>query len=221
MNNIFISPLLISLQVTLIGGSIAIICAIFWAYIMYKYDFRFKFLLEIIFLLPIVLPPSVIGFLILMMVGVNSPLYPLVEFIFGQNIIFTKIAAIIAAAIVAFPIMYQASKIAFNHIDDDIISAAMLDQASQLQIFKLIILPLSKYALVSGMVLAYARAFGEFGASLMVAGNIPGKTQTLPIAIYNAMAINDRTTAAIYVAIMLFCSISFLLLTKSLANKEY
>ncbi len=217
MNNQFINPLITSLQIASIAGLIAIITGTLVAYLMYRYRFKGQFILEIIFLLPIVLPPSVIGFLLLVSVGVNSPLYPIVELIFGHSIIFTPTAAIIAASIVAFPIMYQAAKIAFTNIDREIIEAAKLDQASDPQIFNQIIIPLSIPALLSGAILSFARAFGEFGATLMVAGNIPGKTQTLPIAIYNAMALNDRHTAGIYVGIMITTSILFLLITRKLA----
>ncbi len=220
MSNQFISPLLVSLQIALIAGVIAITIGIICAYYMNKYTFKAQFILEIFFLLPIVLPPSVIGFLLLVSVGVNSPIYPLVEIIFGQNVIFTKTAAILAASIVAFPIMYQAAKIAFENIDNEVVEAARLDQATSSQIFWQIILPLSKPALLSGAILSFARAFGEFGATLMVAGNIPGKTQTLPIAIYNAMALNDRHLAGIYVGIMISTSVLFLVLTKKLANKK-
>ncbi len=220
MNNQFINPLITSLQIASIAGLIAIIMGTLVAYLMYRYRFKGQFILEIIFLLPIILPPSVIGFLLLVSVGVNSPLYPIVELIFGHSIIFTPTAAIIAASIVAFPIMYQAAKIAFANIDREIIEAAKLDQASDPQIFNQIIIPLSIPALLSGAILSFARAFGEFGATLMVAGNIPGKTQTLPIAIYNAMALNDRHTAGIYVGIMITTSVLFLLITRKLAKNN-
>ncbi len=220
MNNQFINPLITSLQIASIAGLIAIIMGTLVAYLMYRYRFKGQFILEIIFLLPIVLPPSVIGYLLLVSVGVNSPLYPIVELIFGHSIIFTPTAAIIAASIVAFPIMYQAAKIAFANIDREIIEAAKLDQASDPQIFNQIIIPLSIPALLSGAILSFARAFGEFGATLMVSGNIPGKTQTLPIAIYNAMALNDRHTAGIYVGIMITTSVLFLLITRKLAKNN-
>lgn len=217
--NKFISPFLISVQVALIAGIIAIFCGTIVAYFMNKYQFKGKFFLELVFLLPIVLPPSVIGFILLLTIGANSPLYPVVILLFGHSIIFTKTAAIIAASIVAFPIMYQAAKIAFKQIDPHVIEAAILDKANNREIFTQIILPLSKFALGSGAVLAFARAFGEFGATLMIAGNIPGKTQTLPIAIYMAMSVNDRSLAGVYVLIMLITSFIFIYFT-SILNKK-
>lgn len=218
--NKFISPLIVSLEVAFVAGIMAIILGTIAGYFMNKKNFRGKFFLELLFLLPIVLPPSVIGFLLLIGIGVNSPLYPLIELVFGHTIMFTKSAAMIASSIVAFPIMYQAAKIAFNNIDDSIVEAGMLDRATSLQIIRYIIFPLSKYALASGAVLATARAFGEFGATLMVAGNIPGKTQTLPIAIYMAMSVNNRSLALAYVMIMIVTSVVFLLLTKHLGERN-
>ncbi len=219
MNNDFISPLVTSLHIASIAGIIATLSGTFVAYLMYRFKFKGQFLLEIIFLLPIVLPPSVIGFLLLIGIGVNSPLYPLITFIFGHSIIFTPTAAIIAASVVAFPIMYQAASIAFSNIDQDLIKAAKLDHATNGQILFQIIIPLSVASLLSGAILSFARAFGEFGATLMVAGNIAGKTQTLPITIYNAMALNDRATAGIYVLIMITTSVLFLLLTNKIIKK--
>lgn len=218
--NKFLSPFLVSVQVAFFAGIIAIVLGTIAGYVMYKRSFRGKFLLEIIFLLPIVLPPSVIGFLLLMGVGSNSPLYPLIEAIFGHTIIFTKTVAILASSIVAFPIMYQAAKIAFSNIDHNVVEAGMLDRANSLEIIRYLIFPMAKYGLASGAVLATARAFGEFGATLMVAGNIPGKTQTLPIAIYMAMSVNDRTLAGIYVLIMIITSVIFLVLTKRLGQEQ-
>lgn len=213
MNSLIIDPLLVSLQVAFIAGIIAIVSGVAIAYVMSNSHFRFKGVIELLLLLPIVLPPSVIGFLLLISIGSSSPIYPLIETIFGHSIIFTKTAAVIASSIVAFPIMYQGAKIAFNNIDKDIIEAAMLDKANKFEIFSLIILPLSKFGLATGATLAFARAFGEFGATMMVAGNIPGKTQTLPIAIYMAMSVNDRTLAGMYVIIMLITSVCFLMIT--------
>ncbi len=218
--NSFLSPLLISLQVASIAGLIAMVLGTFTAYFMSNREFKGKFALEILFLLPVVLPPSVIGFLILVVLGTSSPLYPIIMSIFNHSLIFTKSAAVIAATIVAFPIMYQSAKIAFSQIDEDVISAAIMDQASEKQRFFEIILPLAKNALISGGILTFARAFGEFGATLMVAGNIAGKTQTLPIAIYSAMAVNDMALASKYVLIMISISILFLYLTRKLAAKE-
>lgn len=220
MDNQIIDPLVVSLQVATISGLIAIVSGTMGAYFMSKHSFKLKPVCELIFLLPIVLPPSVIGFILLITIGSSSPLYPLIEIIFGHSIIFTKTAAVIASSIVAFPIMYQGAKITFNNIDENIIEAATLDKASNLEIFNLIILPLSKFGLATGATLAFARAFGEFGATMMVAGNIPGKTQTLPIAIYMAMSINDRSLAVIYVAMMLITSITFLTITSIIQRKQ-
>ncbi|MFV0246690.1 MAG: molybdate ABC transporter permease subunit [Mycoplasmatales bacterium] len=218
MNNIF-DPLFISLQITLFASIFATILGISIAYFMTNYNFKFKFVLEILFLLPIVLPPSVIGYLLLISVGNNSPIYNIIILIFGHSIIFTKVAAILSSTIVAFPIIYQASKIGFNNVNKDLKEVAVLENASNFTIFKKITLPLSKFAIISGITLGTARAFGEFGATLMVAGNIPGKTQTLPIAIYMAMSQNDMQLANIYVLTMITISIIFLIIIHFINKK--
>lgn len=218
MNNIF-DPLFISLQITLFASIFATILGISIAYFMTNYNFKFKFVLEILFLLPIVLPPSVIGYLLLISVGNNSPIYNIIILIFGHSIIFTKVAAILSSTIVAFPIIYQASKIGFNNVNKDLKEVAVLENASNFTIFKKITLPLSKFAIISGITLGTARAFGEFGATLMVAGNIPGKTQTLPIAIYMAMSQNDMHLANIYVLTMITISIIFLIIIHFINKK--
>ncbi len=219
MNNI-ISPLLVSIEITMIAGMLATIIATAVAYILYDKKFKGKTLLELLILLPIVLPPSVIGFILLISFGTNSLLGALSIKLLGHTIIFTKTAAILASFIVAFPIMYQGAKITFKNIDKQIIEAATLDMASFAQVTKYVVLPISKYSLASSSVLAFARAFGEFGATLMVAGNIPGKTQTMPIAIYMAMNVNDRKLAFVYVSIMILISSLFLIITQKLLNNN-
>ncbi len=206
----------LSISIALTASFWAVLFGVSAGYIMYKYKFKGQFLLEIIFLLPIVLPPSVIGFILLVTLGTSSPLYPLITSVFGHSIIFTKTAAIIAAAVVAFPLVYQAAKVGFKSVDYSLIEAARLDCASDWQIMKKISLPLASNIIISGIILATARAFGEFGATLMVAGNIPGKTQTIPTAIYMAMSINDRTTAFVLVITMIVISVIFLLIIKYL-----
>lgn len=209
MNKI-ISPLIVSLQITIVAGTIAIILGTVCGYFMQKQKFRGKSSVELLFMMPIVLPPSVIGFILLILIGKNGPFSQLIDIIFGGPIIFTKTAAIIASTIVAFPLMYQAAKSGFSSVESNIKEAARLDGANEVQVFSKISFPLASNILISGAILAVARAFGEFGATLMVAGNIPGKTQTLPTAIYMEMASNDRTSAWLYVSIMIFISIFFI-----------
>lgn len=219
MTTNYLSPIFLSLQITLIASIFIIFLGITIGYFMGKHKFYGKTILEIIFLLPIVLPPAVIGFILLMLLGNTSIFYPVINFIFNGPIIFTKTAAIIAAIVVAFPIMYQSAKVAFSQVDKNLEESARLDGASELQVFFKITLPLSLPTLITGAVLSIARAFGEFGVTIMIAGNIPDKTQTMSTAIYTAMSINNLRVVWIYVIIMSMVSVLFIILIQKI-NKR-
>lgn len=172
--------------------------------------FKGKAIAETAFLLPLVLPPSVVGFLLIVIFGRNSFAGQFIEFIFKQPVMFTWWAAVIASTVVAFPLMYQSAKTGFEAIDRDIENAARVDGANDIQLFMNITIPLSYKAIISGGILSFARALGEFGATLMFAGNIPGKTQTIPTAIYVAIDSGNMEMAWLWVACMI--GISFIML---------
>ncbi len=172
--------------------------------------FKGKALVETVFLLPLVLPPSVVGFLLIVIFGRNSLIGQLIEKLFEQPVMFTWWAAVIAAAVVAFPLMYQSSKAGFEAVDKDIEGAARVDGANEWKVFTIISIPLALKAIISGAILSFARALGEFGATLMFAGNIPGKTQTIPTAIYVAIDSGNMELAWLWVMSMI--GISFLML---------
>ncbi len=204
------SPIWLSLKIGLTSGIIVIFLGTLFAQLFARKEIKGKALLETILMLPLVLPPSVVGFLLIIIFGVNGFMGKLVEWVFHQPIIFTWWAAVIAAVVVAFPLMYQSAKAGFQSIDTDIEEAARVDGAGEWRIFLSITIPLAARALVSGSILSFARALGEFGATLMFAGNIPGKTQTIPTAIYLAIDSGDMKMAWLWViSIML---ISFLML---------
>ena len=146
-------------------------------------------------MLPMVLPPTVIGFFLIVIFGKNSMAGQAIEWLFKQPIIFTWWAAVIASIVVAFPLMYQSAKSGFQGIDLDIEDAARVDGANEWRIFLFISIPLASKALITGSILSFARALGEFGATLMFAGNIPGETQTIPTAIYIAIDSGNMTMA--------------------------
>ncbi len=177
---------------------------------MATHDFKGKLVLETVLLLPLVLPPTVVGFLLIVMFGKNSMLGHFIIWLFDQPIMFTWWAAVIASTIVAFPLMYQSAKTGFASVDRDIENAARVDGANEWQVFLYVSIPLASKALVSGGILSFTRALGEFGATLMFAGNIPGKTQTTPLAIYMAIDSGNMTLAWAWVLCMI--AISFLLL---------
>ena len=172
------------------------------AYLMTRRIFPGKDMLEAIITLPLVMPPVVTGFILLMLIGRQGPIGKLLESVFHTQIVFTPLAAILAAAVVSFPLMYQSSKAAFQSIDQRLEDAARTLNASELKVFFTITLPLAWHGLTAGLVLSFARAMGEFGATAMVAGNIPGRTQTIPVAIYFASEGNDLTKAGFYVIVI-------------------
>lgn len=177
---------------------------------MAKAKFKGKAIIETIFLLPLVLPPTVVGFLLLVIFGKQSPIGQLIEWVFHQPIIFTWWAAVLAATIVAFPLMYQSAKTGFEEVDGDVEDAARVDGANKFQLFLFVSIPLALKSIISGGILSFARALGEFGATLMFAGNIPGKTQTTPTAIYVAIDSGNMHMAWLWVICMI--AISFLML---------
>jgi molybdate transport system permease protein len=195
-------PIILSLKVALAAVIIVACSSIPIAALMAKREFWGKDVVESIITLPLVLPPSVIGFMLLYVFGKNGPLGKLFEQWFHTRIVFTLAGAVIAAAVVAFPLMYQAVKVAIENVDQNLEKAARTLGARELRVFFTITLPLALNGIVAGLVLAFARSLGEFGATLMIAGNIPGKTQTMPIAIYFANEAGDTEQASILVIIM-------------------
>ena len=216
----FFTPVGLSLQVAIIAMIIVFILGTATAYFMNKHDFPGKIVLETLFLLPIVLPPTVIGFILLMMFGSSSFIGTMIDWIFDRSIIFTWYAAILASSVVAFPLMYQAAKVGFAGVDKEVQEQAQVDGATNFQVFYKITLPLVATALISGGILSFARAIGEFGATLMIAGNIPGRTQTLPTAIYVEMQSGNYTLVWLWVAAIVLISFIMLFLVRIMAKKS-
>lgn len=213
MNIEFWSPVQLSLTVGSVSLFFVIITGVFVSRIMFQSSFKGKNIIETALLLPIVLPPTVVGFLLIMIFGMGSPVGQFIEQLFKQPIMFTWWAAVIASTVVAFPLMYQSCKTGFLIVDSEIEDAARVDGAGEWKVFLLIALPLSRKAIVSGSILAFARALGEFGATLMFAGNIPGKTQTLPTAIYVAFESGNNSVAWGWVLLMIILSYGMLYLS--------
>ena len=180
---------------------------------MAKARFWGKSLLETVLLLPLVLPPTVVGFVLLVVLGRRSWIGKAYESLFGGPILFTWESAVIAAAVVAFPLAYRTIKTGLQGVDADLENAARAMGASERQVFRYITVPLSARSLASGYILGFCRGLGEFGATLMVAGNIPGRTQTIPTAIYVASDGGSMTLAWAWASSMIL--LSFLLLLVS------
>lgn len=206
----FLSPVWLSLKVAFVAGIIAIILGILIGRLMSRASFKGKAVLETILMLPMVLPPTVIGFLLIIFFGANGIGGQLIEWLFNQSIMFTWWAAVVASAVVAFPLMYQSAKSGFQGISLHIEDAARVDGAGEWKVLFYISIPLASKALISGSILSFARALGEFGATLMFAGNIPGETQTIPTAIY--IAIDSDNMALAWAWVISIIIISFMML---------
>jgi molybdate transport system permease protein len=165
--------------------------------------------IDALLLLPLVLPPTVVGFVLLERFGRNGPLGRLL-WRFGATLVFSWPATVIASAVVAFPLMYLTARGALEQIDLRILEAARTLGATEWEVFRGVALPLAWPGILAGMVLSFARALGEFGATLMLAGNIPGRTQTIPVAIYFAIEAGDTRAALGWTAVVLAISLAAL-----------
>ncbi len=167
---------------------------------------RAKGLVDGLLSLPMVLPPTVVGFFLLIIFGANSPLGMLLDRL-GTTVIFTWQGAVIAAVVVSFPIMYRTARGALEQVDQNLVHAARTLGMSEARIFVKVLLPTARPGIVAATILAFARALGEFGATIMIAGNIPGRTRTMSIAVYTAMQGNDRQLAYRWAGIIMAISI--------------
>lgn len=205
-----IVPILLSLKVAVTSVLIVSILVIPIAGHMAKRNFWGKDAVESILTLPLVLPPSVVGFILLYLFGKNGPLGILLQSIFNIQVVFSLWGAIIAAVVVSFPLMYQSVKAGIESVDPNLENAARILGAGEFRVFFTITLPLAWNGVIAGFVLAFARSLGEFGATLMIAGNIPGKTQTMPLAIYfyNEAGMTQEAT----ILVLLMTLFSFLVI---------
>ncbi len=201
------SPILLSIQVTFFATIGILIVGLALALILARVNFRGKVVVQVLTNLPLVLPPSVVGYYLLILLGRAGPFARW----FDWNLLFTWQAAVVAAIVVALPLMVQSSKAALESIDPTLENAARTLGASELEIIWRVTLPLARRGILAGLVLGSARALGEFGATLMVAGNIPGRTQTAPLAIYDAVQSGRFVEANVLVAMLTLLSFLSLL----------
>lgn len=201
-----LSPILLSLKISFVSTIFTLIVGVFLAWIFTKKRIRGKNFLEGLITMPMVLPPSVTGYLLLILLGKKSLIGSFLYKYFGISLVFTWKGACVAAFVVSLPLMYQSVKAAFLNIEDVYEKAARTLGASERRVFFKILLPMASPGILSGIVLAFTRALGEFGATLMIAGNIPDKTQTIPIAIYFAVDSGDMKKANILVGIVVVFS---------------
>jgi molybdate transport system permease protein len=202
-----LSPVLISMRTAsaaiVVTFFLGILAARFVAGIKNK---AWKMILDGILTLPLVLPPTVAGFFLLYTFGVRGPIGAFFLHFFSVRIAFSWGATVLAAVVISFPLMYRSARGALEQVDPNIVYAARTLGMSEGSIFLKVSLPTALPGVASGGILAFARGLGEFGATAMIAGNIPGKTRTLPLAIYSAVAAGDMDTAFDYVLIIVILS---------------
>lgn len=204
------SPLWISFKIALFATLITFVLGVFAAWAAGNAK-KAKPFIDALLSLPLVLPPTVTGFILLILFGRTSALG---KFFMerGINLLFTWQGGVCAAVVISFPVMYRTLRGAFDQVDETILQAARTLGMSEFKIFRKILLPLSLPGVAAAVVLSFARALGEFGATIMVAGNIPGKTQTMALAVYTAMQAGNRKLAFIWVEIIFAISLVILLL---------
>ena len=216
-----LSPFLISFKVVVISVAISLIISIIGCYFLIEKEMRGKSIIETIILFPMFLPPSAIGYLILIALGKRGFIGELLLQNFNITIIFTWIAAVVSGVVVSLPVMYQSIKTPLLGVNEDIKNAGREMGAKDRQVFRMISLPLCKKGILTVVILSIARVFGEFGATILVAGNIPGKTQTVPMAMYYAIENNDemlaKTILIIIVIISMVLTMSYNKILKKIA----
>ena len=207
-------PLLLSLQVAGVATLLALLLGTALGYLFARRRFPGRTLLEAVCMLPLVLPPTVIGYAILVLMGRRSALGGWLRETFDYSVIFNWHGAVIASALVALPLVQTSATTAFAGVDRSLEAAAQTLRQSPWSVFLRVTLPLAWPGILAGTLLAFARAMGEFGASLMVAGSIPGQTQTLSMAIYDAVQAGQDTLAHVLVAVTCVASVGVLVLSK-------
>jgi molybdate transport system permease protein len=203
--NLDLSPLWISLRTALSATAITFVLAIAAAGWRSRLKSRWWHFMDGLLLLPLVLPPTVVGFFLLVLFGRTGPIGSLL-WRFGATVVFSWPATVIAATVVAFPLMYLAARGALELIEPSMLEAARTLGASEWEVFIRVALPLSWPGILAGTMLGFARALGEFGATLMLAGNIPGRTETIPVAIYFAIEAGDTRQALVWAGLVLLIS---------------
>jgi molybdate transport system permease protein len=210
LNAIDYSPMWISLKTAGLATVITFVFGIAISWWMTFYQKTGKGLIDGLLIMPMVLPPTVVGFILLLIFGKNGPIGKLLLQL-GTTVIFSWPATVIAATVVAFPLMYKTTCAAFEQVNPDFMDAARTLGASEWKVFFRVVMPLAWPGVLAGTILTFARALGEFGATLMLAGSIPGKTQTIPVAIFFAVESGNMEQAMLWVFLITIISFTVLL----------
>jgi molybdate transport system permease protein len=203
--------LALTLKVALWATALNLVLCVGIGYALARWRFPGREVLDALLTLPLVLPPTVLGYYLLVLIGTQGPIGAWLQAHLGIRLIFTWQGAVIAAMVVAFPLGFKAARAAFETIDAQLEDAARTLGIGELALFFRVSLPLAWRGVLSGVLLSFARAMGEFGATLMVAGSIPGRTQTLSIAVYEAVQAGDDHTANFLVGLISITCVAMLL----------
>ncbi|WP_269791054.1 molybdate ABC transporter permease subunit [Stenotrophomonas sp. Iso1] len=214
------SALWLSLKVAGWATAINLVVGVGLGALLARKRFPGRELLDTLLTLPMVLPPTVLGYYLLVVIGRNGPLGAWLQSTFGINLVFTWQAAVIAAAIASLPLVFKPARAAFEDVDAQLEQAARTLGVSEMALFFRVTLPLAWRGILAGLLLAFARAMGEFGATIMVAGSIPGKTQTLSIAIYEAVQAGKDGRANVLVVLSSVVCITVLLVAARLVGRR-
>ena len=213
-------PLWLSLRVAALATLVSLFFGLWMAYMLANRKFRGKELLDAVVMLPLVLPPTVLGYYLLVVLGRSSPIGHLYEWTFGTPLVFTWQAAVVASTFHAIPLLVKSARAAFETVDRSYEKAARNLGASEWRVFWRVTMPLSRRPVLAASVLAFARALGDFGATLMIAGDIPGKTQTASIAIYDAVEGGDTVVARVLVLVLSVVAIAIVYASNRLQQRQ-
>ena len=211
-------PIQLSFQVSALATAIALIFGVSLAWVLARFRFWGKEVLDAAITLPLVLPPTVLGYYLLVVLGQRSFFGRVHEWFWGSPLTFTPAAAVVAATIHALPLMVKSVRATFESLDQGIEDAARTLGASEVRLFFTVTLPLARRSIQAATALAFARALGDFGVTLMIAGNIPGKTQTASVAIYDAVQAGRDQDALVLVLIVSALALTFLYTTNKLSS---
>ena len=214
-------PLWLSLRVAAISTALALAVGLWLAWILANRTFRGKEVLDAAITLPLVLPPTVLGYYLLVLLGRASPIGGLYEWLFGGPLVFTWQAAVVASLFHSTPLLVKSARAAFESVDRSYERAARNLGATELRLFWRVTLPLVRRSILAAAALAFARSLGDFGVTLMIAGNIPGRTQTVAVAIYDAVEAGNGATARVLVLIISAVALVILTLANRLTSNPF
>lgn len=219
MDGSVLFSLRLSLQVATAATVLVVLIGTWMAYVLARKNFPGKEPLDILLTLPLVLPPTVTGYYLILFMGRNGLVGKYLFHWTGWSIMFTWYAAVLASFIVALPLMIKTTRAAIESVDQNLIKVSYTLGHGEFKTLFKVVLPLSRKGIIAGAVLSFARAMGEFGATLMVAGNIPGKTATMPIAIYTSASSGEWSKANLMVVFFTLVSGFFLYIANKLSKK--